>query len=51
MDPDQLRRKLEALREEEEGAVSAVLERGEVARVIMERALREMARRSKGESL
>ena len=52
MEPEQLKRKLVALREEEEEAVGAVVERGEVARVIMERALREMiSRRSKGESL
>ena len=51
MDTEQLERKLEALREEEDEAVSAVMERGEAARVIMERALRDISRRSKGESL
>ena len=40
----------QALREEEDEAISAVLERGEAARVVMERALRDMSRRSKGES-
>ena len=40
----------QALREEENEAISAVLERGEAARVVMERALRDMSRRSKGES-
>ena len=51
MDTEQLERKLEALREEEDEAVGAVMERGEAARVIMERALRDISRRSKGESL
>ena len=51
MDPEHLLRKLEALREEEEAAICAVLERGEVARMIMERALRDISRRSKGESI
>ena len=40
----------QALREEENEAIGAVLERGEAARVVMERALRDIARRSQGES-
>ena len=49
MEPEQLRRKLEALQEEEDAAVSAVEERVERARGVMQRALRDIARRSKRE--